>query len=42
MDKTIEPMLNKVYAKDVSKKIETVLAIKQRKGAFTGANAPYG
>lgn len=38
----LKNLINEAYAKDVSKKIETALAIKQRKGEFVGANAPYG
>lgn len=38
----LKNLINEAYAKDVSKKIETAIAIKQDKGEFVGSHAPYG
>lgn len=38
----LKNLINEAYAKDVSKKIETAIAVKQKKGEFIGARAPYG
>lgn len=35
-------IINTIYAKDISKKSSTALRIKQAKGEFIGAYAPYG
>ena len=38
----LKNMINELYAKDISKKIVTVLHEKQKRGEFIGAYAPYG
>lgn len=38
----LKNLINEAYAKDVSKKIETAIAVKQEKGEFVGSHAPYG
>lgn len=38
----IKNLMNDAYAKDISKKIKTVLKIKKVNGEFIGAFAPYG
>lgn len=39
---SLKNLVNDLYAKDISKKINTALEIKQRKGEFIGARPPYG
>ena len=38
----LKNLVNDIYARDISKKIKSVAAMKQRKGAFSGNYAPYG
>ncbi len=39
---SLKNLVNDLYAKDISQKINTVLEIKQQKGEFIGAFPPYG
>lgn len=38
----LKNLINEVYSKDISKKIDAALSVKQRNGEFIGAWAPYG
>ena len=38
----LKNLINEVYSKDISKKIDAALSVKQRSGEFIGAWAPYG
>lgn len=38
----LKNLINEVYSKDISKKIDAALTVKQQKGEFIGAWAPYG
>ena len=38
----LKNIINEIYAKDISKKIKTVIREKQKKGEFTGGYASYG
>lgn len=38
----LKNLINEVYSKDISKKIDAALTIKQQRGEFIGAWAPYG
>ena len=38
----LKNILNETYSKDISKKIDAALTVKQRRGEFIGAWAPYG
>lgn len=38
----LKNLINEVYSKDISKKIDAALTTKQRNGEFIGAWAPYG
>lgn len=38
----LKNLINEVYSKDISRKIDAALTIKQQKGEFIGAWAPYG
>ena len=38
----LKNLINEVYSKDISKKVEAALHTKQRNGEFIGAWAPYG
>ncbi len=38
----LKNLINEVYSKDISKKVEAALRTKQRNGEFIGAWAPYG
>ena len=38
----LKNLMNDIYARDISKKIKSVAAMKHRKGAFSGNYAPYG
>ena len=37
----LKNLINEVYSKDISKKIDAALSVKQRNGEFIGAWAPY-
>lgn len=38
----LKNLINEVYSKDISKKIDAALTVKQQRGEFIGAWAPYG
>ena len=38
----IKNLINEIYAKDISKKIRSQVAVKRKKGEFCGSVAPYG
>lgn len=38
----LKNLINEVYSKDISRKAATALAVKQKRGEFIGAWAPYG
>ena len=38
----LKNLINEVYSKDISRKVEAALAVKQRNGEFIGTRAPYG
>ncbi len=38
----LKNLINEVYSKDISRKVEAALSVKQRNGEFIGTRAPYG